>query len=117
MQYILGQDGGASLVKDIGNIWFYIFTIILIVTVVVICSLFTRSKKFKIKMREKMRESQKEYEPPLIVKIEEARVHRIETELFEQIAQETTEQTADVPTEASADNAATSDESASDAEQ
>lgn len=80
---------GAALVKDIGNIWFYIFTIVLIVAVVVICTLFTRSKRFKIRMREKLLKTQQEYEPPQLIVVEDAMTARRHDEWKAEAAQKT----------------------------
>ena len=67
MLYLLGEN--IKPVRNVGNILFYILLAVLVVIVVVICLLFTRSKKFKVKMRENIIEKNPEYEAPRLVKI------------------------------------------------
>ncbi len=67
MLYLLGEN--IKPVRNVGNILFYILLAALVVIVVVICLLFTRSKKFKVKMRENIVEKNPEYEAPRLVKI------------------------------------------------
>ena len=67
MLYLIGEN--IKPVTNIGNIFFYILLAVLVVVVVVICLIFTRSKKFKVKMRENIIEKNPEYEAPRLVKI------------------------------------------------
>ncbi|MGN0789109.1 MAG: hypothetical protein ACI4MY_04160 [Christensenellales bacterium] len=66
MQYLASP---LKAVESIGNIMFYILLAVLVAVVVIICVLFTKSNRFKVKMRESIIEKNPEYEPPRIVKI------------------------------------------------
>lgn len=66
MQYLASP---LKAVESIGNILFYILLAVLVAVVIVICVLFTKSNRFKVKMRESIIEKNPEYEPPRIVKI------------------------------------------------
>ncbi|MGN0805266.1 MAG: hypothetical protein ACI4MS_07780 [Candidatus Coproplasma sp.] len=67
MMFLLAEP--LKAVKSIGNIMFYLFLALLVVAVIVICVIFTKSNRFKVKMRESIIEKNPEYEPPRIVKI------------------------------------------------
>ncbi len=54
---------------SIKDIFFWVAFALLLLVVVFICFLFTKSKKFKLKQREKMIESDKTYAPPTVIKI------------------------------------------------
>lgn len=66
MQYLASP---LKAVESIGNILFYILLAVLVAVVIIICVLFTKSSRFKVKMRESIIEKNPEYEPPRIVKI------------------------------------------------
>ena len=66
MQYLASP---LKAVESIGNILFYILLAVLVAVVIIICVLFTKSNRFKFKMRESIIEKNPEYEPPRIVKI------------------------------------------------
>lgn len=53
------------------DILFWVAFAVLILVVIFISFLFTKSKKFKLKQREKMIENDKTYTPPKIVKVED----------------------------------------------
>ncbi|MGN0797334.1 MAG: hypothetical protein ACI4M5_03925 [Christensenellales bacterium] len=66
MQYLAAP---LKAVESIGNIFFYLLLAVLVAVVIIICVLFTKSNRFKVKMRENIIEKNPEYEPPRIVKI------------------------------------------------
>ena len=51
------------------DIFFWVAFALLLLVVVFLCFLFTKSKKFKLKQREKMIESDKTYTPPAVINI------------------------------------------------
>lgn len=61
-----------------GDIIFYSLLAALVVVLVVIGILYTKSKKFKLKEEIKFQLENKEYEPPIIVKIEQKQVKKID---------------------------------------
>ncbi|MDY4592281.1 MAG: hypothetical protein SO434_02630 [Eubacteriales bacterium] len=71
MQYLASP---LKAVESIGNIFFYILLAVLVAVVVIICVLFTKSNRFKVKMRESIIEKNPEYEPPRIVKIYDEKI-------------------------------------------
>ena len=56
---------------SVKDILFWVAFAVLILVVIFISFLFTKSKKFKLKQREKMIENEKTYTPPKIVNVED----------------------------------------------
>ncbi|MEG1535813.1 MAG: hypothetical protein RR416_02445 [Clostridia bacterium] len=56
-------------VVNVGNIMFYLIIAGLVIAVSVIIVLFTKSERYKIKVREAYMEKNKEYQAPVVVKV------------------------------------------------
>lgn len=63
---------------SVGDIIFYIILATLLVVVVVLCFLYTKSKKFKMKEEIKTKLENQVYQPPQIIKVEQKQINKLD---------------------------------------
>lgn len=68
---LASTEESVQVIKDAGNIMFFVLLVALVIAVFVICWIFMRNKKFKIKERERLLENGDDYTPPTVVYVTE----------------------------------------------
>lgn len=76
-----------KVIKDAGNIMFYVLLVALAITVFVICWIFMRNKKFKVKERERDTESD-DYVPPTVFCVDEGKSLKVDVAAQERASEQ-----------------------------